>query len=241
MKLPLSMLLFASTLALIPTMSEAQTGSMYNQTITGTRLELTARGETRVTPDIAIINAGVITEAPDAAGAMAQNASRMDRVMAALKRAGVLDKDIHTQSINLAPQYRYVENKPPVVTGYQATNQLNIRFRNIAKAGNILDVLVKEGINQIDGPTMGLDKPEAALDAARADALKTVRARADLYARAAGLSVKRIVAITENADEDSQPRYGLRAQVASDASASSKIAPGEQSIRVTISAVFELQ
>ncbi len=227
--------------AILPTMAEAQAGSMYNQTITGTRLELSARGETRVTPDIAIINAGVVTDAPDAATAMAQNAAKMDRVMSALKRAGVADKDIHTQSINLAPQYRYAENKPPVVTGYQATNQLNIRFRNIGKAGSILDVLVKEGINQIDGPTMGLDKPEAALDAARIDALKNVRARADLYARSAGMTVKRIVAITEASDEEFQPKYGLRQAVAADAGAESRIAPGEQAIRVTVNAVFELQ
>jgi uncharacterized protein len=227
--------------AIFPTMAEAQSGSMYNQTIAGTRLELTARGETRVTPDIAIINAGVVTDAPDAATAMAQNAAKMDRVMAALKRAGVADKDIHTQSINLTPQYRYVENKPPVVTGYQATNQLNLRFRNIGKAGNILDVLVKEGINQIDGPTMGLDKPEAALDAARVDALKTVRARADLYARAAGMTVKRIVAITETSDEAVQPKYGLMQARAQDAGGATQIAPGEQSINVTVNVVFELQ
>lgn len=223
----------------VPAVASAENAN-YNQTITGTRLELSARGETRVTPDVAIINAGVITDAPDAAAAMTENAAKMDRVMAALKRAGVAERDIHTQSINLTPQYRYVENKPPIVTGYQATNQLNIRFRNIAKAGSILDVLVKEGINQIDGPTMGLDKPEAALDAARVDALKQVRARAELYARSAGMSVKRIVAISETSDDDVQPRYAGQRAMASDA-ASTKIAPGEQSIRVTVSAVFELQ
>jgi uncharacterized protein len=227
--------------AIFPAIAEAQSGSMYNQTITGTRLELSATGETRVTPDIAIINAGVITEAPDAATAMDQNAAKMVRVMAALKRAGVADKDIHTQSITLAPQYRYIENKPPVVTGYQATNQLNIRFRNIGKAGNILDVLVKEGINQIDGPTMGLDKPEAALDAARVDAVKKVRMRAALYAQSVGMTVKRIVAITETSDEGVQPKYGLMQVRAQDASASTQIAPGEQSIRITVNVVFELQ
>jgi uncharacterized protein len=70
--------------AIFPAIAEAQSGSMYNQTITGTRLELSATGETRVTPDIAIINAGVITEAPDAATAMDQNAAKMVRVMAAI-------------------------------------------------------------------------------------------------------------------------------------------------------------
>lgn len=218
----------------------AQAQSMYNQTITGTRLDLSARGEVRVVPDVALINAGVVTQSADAASAMSQNAVKMQKVMAALKKAGVAEKDIQTQSVSLSPQYRYAENQPPVITGYQAANQLNVRFRNIARSGAILDVLVKEGVNQLSGPTLTLDKPEAAMDAARLSALSTLRARADLYAKAAGLSVKRMVVISESSDEAPQPKYGMVRSMA-DESASSQIAPGEQAIGVTLTAVFELQ
>ncbi len=219
---------------------QSQVQSMYNQTITGARLDLSARGEVRVIPDIALINAGVVTQSADASSAMSQNAAKMQRVMAALTKAGVAAKDIQTQSVSLSPQYRYAENQPPVITGYQAANQLNVRFRDVARSGAILDVLVKEGVNQLSGPTLTLDKPEAAMDAARIAALKTLRARADLYAKAAGMSVKRMVVISEAGDESPQPNYGMMRQMAAE-EPSTKIAPGEQAIGVTLSAVFELQ
>jgi uncharacterized protein len=226
------------TAAFPPTTAQAQ--SMYNQTITGTRLDLSARGEVRVIPDVALINAGVVTQSADASTAMSQNAAKMQRVMTALNKAGVAAKDIQTQSVSLSPQYRYAENQPPVITGYQAANQLNVRFRDIARSGAILDVLVKEGVNQLSGPTLTLDKPEAAMDAARISALKTLRARAELYAKAAGLSVKRMVVMSEMGDESPQPKF-MQARMMAAEEPSSQIAPGEQAIGVTLNVVFELQ
>ena len=76
----------------------------------------------------------------------------MDRVVAALKRAGVEDRDIQTSNINLNPEYTYANNQPPKLNGYTASNQLTIRFRDIANSGKILDALVAEGANQINGP-----------------------------------------------------------------------------------------
>ena len=224
----------------LPFVAEAQTPPAA-PLISGTRLELQARGESRAVPDIAIISAGVVTEAPDAASAMRDNAARMARAMAALKRAGLADKDIQTQSISLSPQYRYVENKPPVITGYQASNQLSLRFRDIGKSGDILDILVREGINQINGPNMSVDKPEAAMDAARLAALKIVQARANLYAKATGMSVKRIISISENADAGGGPVPVMMSARMDMAEAKTSIAPGEQAIGVTVSVVFELQ
>ena len=129
---------------------------------------------------------------------MAENATRMAATVAALRRAGVADRDIQTSAISLNPQYRYGENVPPVITGYQASNQVSIRFRDVQRAGAILDTLVAQGANQINGPSLSVDKPEAALDEARTAAIAKARARAELYAKAAGLSVKRIVAISES-------------------------------------------
>jgi uncharacterized protein len=208
--------------------------------ITGTRLDVSARAEVTRAPDIAIINAGVVTQAPDAATAMRDNAQRMSRVIAALKKAGLADRDMATSSISLSPQYRYEENKPPVITGYQASNQLNVKFRDIGKAGSVLDVLVREGANQINGPTLALDNPQAALDEARASAIKSARARADLYANATGMKVKRIVAISESEGFNQGPVPVMARQMTSDAAAKTEILAGEQSVAVTINVVFEL-
>ncbi len=227
----------AAAMAALPTASMAEvTGPV----VTGTRLDIVAQGSVKRVPDVAIISAGVVTQARDAKSAMAGNATAMAAVLKALRGAGVADRDMATAQIGLSPQYRYAENQPPVVTGYQANNSVTVRFRDIAKSGTILDALVAAGSNQISGPTLTLDKPEAAQDEARADAIKTARARAELYAKAAGLTVKRIVAISENGDvARPMPMMQVRAQM-SDASAKSEIVPGEQDVGVSVAVTFEL-
>ena len=150
------------------------------QTIAGTRLDINATGEVTRVPDIAIITAGVVTRSPSATTALQDAADRMQRVVTALKRAGVAERDIQTSSVSLNPEYRYPENQSPQLTGYTASNQLTIRFRDIRNSGKILDALVAQGANQINGPNLTIDKPEAALDEARANAIAAGRARAEL-------------------------------------------------------------
>lgn len=190
-------LMLTSALALAPLAARAQQAPVPIQT-DGTVLDVTAEGRTTRTPDIATIRAGVVTQGTSAAEALSANAAAMNRALAALRRAGVAERDIQTASVGLQPQYRYTEGQPPAITGYQATNTVAVRFRDIARSGAILDTLVREGANQIDGPALSLDQPDAALDEARTDAVRRARARADLYARAAGMSVVRIVSIAES-------------------------------------------
>lgn len=208
-----------------------------------TVLEVSAEGRTTRVPDVATIRAGVVTQGQTAAAALSENATRMTRVLAALKQAGVAQRDIRTASVALSPQYRYAENQPPAVTGYQASNSVSIRFRDVAKSGAILDALVAQGANQIDGPTLSLDQPDAALDEARANAVKIARARAELYARAAGLSVARIVTISENgANDGSNPQPPVYAMArAMKATESTPIAAGETQVSVSVSVRFLLK
>ena len=207
---------------------------------TGTVLDVTAEGRTTRVPDIATIRAGVVSQSPTAAAALADNAQRMTKVLAALKRAGVAPRDVATAQVGLSPQYRYADNQPPVITGYQATNSVSVRFRDVAKSGTILDALVGEGANQIDGPNLSIDQPDAALDEARADAVKRARARAELYAKAAGMRVTRIVSIAENGENSggSPPVvFMARAAMAKD---STQIVAGEKDVTVTLSVRFLL-
>jgi uncharacterized protein YggE len=118
---------------------------------------------------------------------------------------------------------------------------VSVRFRDIGETGKILDALVSEGANQISGPNLTIDKPEAALDEARVKAIATGRARADLYARALGMRVVRLLSVSESggyAVPPPMPMYA-RAEMAQDAS--TKIDPGEQKIQVSVSMSFELQ
>lgn len=211
------------------------------QTIAGTRLDVSATGEVTRVPDIAIITAGVQTRAATAKAALQQAANRMARVRASLKSAGVADRDIQTSNINLNPDYLYEANKAPRLTGYNASNQVTVRFRDIARAGDILDALVAEGANSINGPTLTIDKPEAALDEARAKAIAAGRARAELYARAMGMRVVRVVAVSESGGSYPMPPSVVMMRAERDSAANTVIDPGESRLQVNVQMTFELQ
>ena len=193
-KTMLALLIGAATLPAVPAVAQ---DAVLVRPIAGTRLDINATGSVSRVPDLAIISAGVVTKATTASRAIADNAARMERVRAALKRAGIADRDIQTSSISLNPDYRYENNQPPVLTGYQASNNVSVKFRDIRNSGTILDALVAEGANQINGPSLTIDKPEAAYDEARTKALAAGRARAELYARSLGMRVARLIAVSE--------------------------------------------
>jgi uncharacterized protein len=229
----------ALALALAPLGYASAQTSTAEVRITGTKLDIIASGEAHRMPDLATISAGVVTQAGNAGKAMADNASRMTATIEALKKAGVAARDIQTRSIQLSPQYRYTDGQPPVLTGYQASNNVSLRLRDLARAGSVLDALVAAGANQINGPDLSVDQPEGALDEARTAALATARARAELYAKAAGLRVARIVAISETGGGEAPVRpMPMMAMAKRDAT---PIQAGEDVLSVTLQVTFELQ
>lgn len=232
----LALLMLGSTL--LPASASAQQATI-TQSIAGTRLDISATGEVARTPDVAIITAGVVTRSQTAAAAIQDAADRMQRVRAALKRAAITDRDIQTSNISLNPEYKYDNNQPPQLVGYTASNQLTVRFRDIRNAGKILDALVSQGANQINGPNLIVDNPDAALDEARTKAIAAGRARAELYARSLGMRIVRLVAVSESSGGYQPPVPMMMAARAK--AADTNIEPGEQKLDVTVSMTFELQ
>lgn len=235
-----SLLALAAAMPAAPAAAQQQMGPV--RAIDGTRLDIVASGEVARRPDIANISAGVVTTAPTASAALEQNAQQMQRVVAALRRAGVADRDIQTSSINLHPDYRHDERgSNPQIIGYRASNEVMVRFRDIANAGKILDTLVAQGANQINGPMLGIDKPEEALNEARTKALAAARARAELYARATGKRVGRILSISEAGGHFAPPPMARMRTFDVAEAASTSIQPGEQTLQVSLAVSFELE
>ena len=231
----------AAALALaLPAAAQAQVQPPSVQSVSGTRLDVVATGEVTRVPDVARISAGVVSQAQSASEAIRLNSTRMNAVRDALRRAGIQDRDIQTSSISLQPDYRYVENQPPQLTGYRASNEVSIRFRDIAQTGRILDALVAQGANQLNGPMLEIDRPEAALDEARLAALTNARARAEIYARSLGMRVRRVLSVSESGMPGMPtPRpMAMMRQAANDAV---QIDPGEQRLGVTLTVSFELE
>jgi len=160
--------------------------------------------------------------------------------MTAIKAAGIPERDIQTSGISLNPQYKYVENQSPTITGYQASNNVNLRVHDIAKLGKAIDALVASGANQVNGPSFEVDKPEPAYDEARRAALDKAQARAAMYAKTLGLRVRRIVSISEGGGNRPPGPMPMLAMARGKAEADTAVSPGETSLGVTLDVVFEL-
>jgi uncharacterized protein len=206
-----------------------------------TTLNLSASGESKVTPDLATITLGVQTDGATAAGAMSANAVQMNKVIAALKKAGIAERDIQTSNLSVNPQYVYVENNPPKLNGYQANNQVTIQVRDLTKLGQTVDATVGAGATNVGGVSFGLQNPQAAEDAARLDAVKALQAKADLYARATGYKIVRLVSLGEGGGyTPSPPPMPMYAMAKREMADSSPVSAGELKVRIDVSATYEL-
>ena len=206
-----------------------------------TTFNLSATGETRVAPNMASISLGVMTEGKTAAEALAANASRMTAVMASLKKAAIAEKDIQTSNLSVNPQYRYVENQAPVLIGYQVSNQATVTVRDLKKLGAAVDATVNAGANQVNGISFGLADPTTAENAAREAAVRALTAKADLYARATGYRIVRLVTLSEGGGYTPQPPMPLAAMaMRSEAKDSTPVSGGELSVRIDITGLYEL-
>ncbi len=208
--------------------------------VNGLRLDVVATGEVTRAPDQVTVMAGVVTRAPQAEAALRDNAQRMERVRGALRRLGIADRDIQTGTISLNQDYERPREPMagrPEPSGYVASNQLTIRFRDVAAAGRIIDALVAEGVNNVQGPMFGLSNQAAALDEARTRALGVARARADLYARTLGTRVRRIVSVSETGQHGIIVTGEARGAMMD---ASTRIEPGEQLVSTSLTVTFEL-
>jgi uncharacterized protein YggE len=229
--------LLASTAAVARAQGAGEAGRMFE----ATTLSLSAHGETKVVPDEATITLGVQTQAPVAAQAMTENAERMTQVTAALRRAGVADKDIQTSNLNLSPQYVYVTDQPAKLTGYQASNEVTITVENLSRLGPVVDAVTAAGANQINGISFGLKDSSAAEDQARMAAVKALRAKAELYAGATGYRVARLVSLSEGGG--SGPVEGQMVIVtAARRSAAPRVpvSSGELTVAIDINGLYEL-
>jgi uncharacterized protein len=229
----------ASLLVLSPAMNAS--AQVTAPATDGTLLSVSAEAKATRVPDVATMSTGVVSQAADANSALRMNAEEMNKVMAAVKAAGIAERDVQTSGISIYPQYHYAENKPPKITGYQASNTVSLKVRDISKLGKVLDALVASGANQVNGPNFEIDEPESAYDEARRNALKKAQERAEMYAKALGLQVRKIVSIDEGTGY--RPPVVLRGSamkaMAMD-TAESPVSPGESSLTANLNVVFEL-
>ena len=209
---------------------------------------ITVAGEGRasVAPDMAILSLSVVKDAKTAREALDANNKAMADVLNALKGAGIAERDLQTSGFAVNPQYQYPDNsdggnRQPVLTGYQVANTLTVRVRDLAKLGEIIDQSVTLGVNQGGGIEFTNDAPEATVTEARKKAVTDAIARAKVLAETAGVSLGRIVEISENPSHP-QPIPMMRSMAKEFAAADAvPVATGENSYNVTVTVTFAIK
>jgi len=205
-------------------------------------ISVVGEGLATARPDMAVVSLGVVSQAPRAGDALAQNSKLMTEVVAAVKGAGIEARDIETSQISLRPQYSYPgqgSREAPKLVGYEANNTVSIRVRAFDKLGGLLDRLVTSGANQIRGVELTLAEPGPVRDQAREAAMKDAMRRAQLLADAAGVRILRLFSASEEVSDPPRPLMRMSADAAAQR-APVPIEAGEQEIRGRVSAVFEI-
>ena len=154
-------------------------------------------GRVSVEPDLAELRLGVSVARPTVDGARGVAAATMDAILAAVAAAGVDRRDVRTTRLSVQPRYDYRDNQPPVLTGYELANVVEVTVRDLDRLGDVLDGTLGAGATSMDGLSFRLADPEPAEREARLRAMAAARARADVLAEAAGLAIVGVSDIVE--------------------------------------------
>ena len=211
-----------------------------NITATNPVIDLTISDTVEAKPDIASFSTGVQTLAPTASEAVRQNNVQMSSVVARLKKLGIADKDIQTTQISLNQQFDYRDGQQ-VFKGYQASNMVNAKLRDLKKLGAFLDALAVDGATNFNGPTFGIDDDSKYREMARDKVWATAMARAKSMAQKAGYTNVRVLRVEETDGQGGgyQP-MPMMARAMDASEKSTPIAPGELSVGATVSFTFEM-
>ena len=201
---------------------------------------ITVSGEASVSaaPDLAQIDAGVANDAKTAKEASDANNAAMGKVLLALKGTGIAEKDYQTSRLSLQPQYG--QNKStgatPVV-GFRASNRVTVKIRDVTKVAGIIDTLVGAGANDIGNISFEVTQASKLLDGAREQAVADARRKAEVYAKATGVTLGAPLSISEG----SAPVPLFKARMATPQMAPAAVAPGEETLSVTVNVSWAIK
>jgi len=201
------------------------------------RVIVVGEGSISVPPDYAQIRSGVSTTAKTVKEANDANVKAMTAITASLLDFGVLQKDIQTSRFSIQPVY--TSQTPPAeskLAGYRVSNQVNVTIHQLSRVGEILDRLVTAGATDVGNIEFLIADASKVLDQAREAAVADARRKAELYARASGVSLGRVAWITES--EPPLPLTAPRASLAKTAPV--PIEPGEDTLRIRVTVGFDI-
>jgi uncharacterized protein YggE len=207
------------------------------QVIPPASISVTGDATVSVPPDQALIDGGVTSEAKTAREASDANNIAMGKVLLALKGAGIEEKDVQTSRLSLQPQSAPNRNGPNAIVGYRASNRVTVRLRDVTKVANVIDTLVGAGANEIGGINFMVSQASKLLDDAREQAVADARRKAEIYAKAAGVTLGAPLSISEQGGGPSPMQFRKMAV----GMASAPVAQGEETLAVTVSVSWAIK
>ena len=201
------------------------------------RIVITGTSSIVAVPDIALVSAGVETKGATARAALSANTTAMNGVFETARELGIEDRDIQTSNFNIGPNWEHGPGGSRQ-EGFAVSNQVTLRLRDVSKVGEALDALVSGGANRAGGVQFVVSDADERLDSARKEAVAQARARAELYAGAAGVKLGDISSIREGVDAPVHMPMYAEARMASDAV---PVAAGEQELSVSVTITWELK
>jgi uncharacterized protein YggE len=202
------------------------------QTMPPPAISVTGEANVSVAPDQAQIDGGVTSDARTAREASEANNAAMSKVLLALKAAGIDGKDYQTSRLSLQPQFatQSKASERPGIVSFRASNRVMVRIRDVAKVASVIDALVTAGVNEIGGINFTVTQASKHLDEAREKAIADARRKAEIYARAAGVTLGEPISISE----EGAPVPMFRGKMAAPMAAGAQVAPGEETLSVTV-------
>jgi len=212
------------------------------------RISVIGEGTVNIAPDLAMISLGVTREAPTAREALDQNNAAMNKVIDAMKEAGIAEKDLQTSNFSIQPRYVHhrpknnEQQKPPVIVGYSVSNSLSVRIRDLSRLGEIIDRSITLGVNTGGNIQFGNDNPQAAITKARSAAMKSARDKAETLVEAAGVKLGPILEINENSHTPGPVPMAQGRMMAEAAMADSvPVEGGQNSYSIIVSAIWQIE
>ncbi|MBV8753928.1 MAG: SIMPL domain-containing protein [Hyphomicrobiales bacterium] len=202
------------------------------------RITVVGVGRVHVVPDQARIRSGVTTRAKTVKEASDANSKLMSTITTTLLASGIAQNDIQTSRFSVQPVYAPAQpGVEPKLSGYSVSNQVEVIIRQMGNVGDILDRLVSAGATDIGNIEFLHADPSKPLDQAREAAVADARHKAELYARAAGVSLGRVLSITEDSGHGAPMPL---ARAAAPMAASVPIASGEDTLEAHITVAYEI-
>jgi uncharacterized protein YggE len=203
-------------------------------------LSVSGEGRAVAAPDTAILSVGVQSLGKTLARTSAEANERMQRVLDALAKAGVPAKDVRTTNHEVSIERPWQEGRPGPITGYRVSTSAEVRVRDLRQLGPVLDQVVAAGSNDVSGLRLVKDDPSVEQQRALADAVARARAKAEVIARAAGVSLGEIVSLTESAAGPPVP-YAARSLQMAEARGGAPVAEGELEFTGQVAVVFAIR